>query len=107
MSEEDERDFGPQPLTAMMEKWAIASHDLVESSDEQLTHKQVQRARSGRKLTLKMMQKVARAWNLAATAKLDKAIRSQFVAYQHKELFSYAKGFNAEKPDANEEIVPR
>jgi len=101
MSEEEERDFGPQPLTAMMERWSLESHDLVEASDEQLTYKQVQRAGSGRKLTLKMMMKVARALNLAIGKKLDSAQREQFVEYLHKDVFSYSKGFDPDKEDPN------
>lgn len=99
---EEERDFGPQPLITLMERWGLESHDLVEASDEQLTHKQVQRAKSGRKLTLKMMMKIARALNLAISNKLDAPGREKFVHYGHKDIFSYAKGFNSEKPDANE-----
>jgi hypothetical protein len=103
---EEERDFGPQPLIAVMEKWGIESHDLVETSEEQLTHKQVQRARSGRKLTLKMMMKVARTLNIAIWNKLDKEKREKFVEYIHKDLFSYSKGFDADKGDANQELYP-
>lgn len=101
---EEERDFGPQPLIAMMERWGLESHDLVEASDEQLTHKQVQRAKSGRKLTLKMMMKLARALNLATWTKLDEPSRKQFIQYLHKDIFSYSKGFDPEKPDPNQEM---
>lgn len=99
---EEERDFGPQPLIAVMERWGLQSHDLVEASEEQLTYKQVQRARTGRKLTLKMMMKVARTLNLAIWKRLDAASREKFVEYLHKDIFSYSKGFDADKADANE-----
>ncbi|MBK1818197.1 hypothetical protein JIN84_21415 [Luteolibacter yonseiensis] len=105
MMSEEERDFGPQPLIAVMEKWGLESHDLVEASEEQLTYKQVQRARSGRKLTLKMMMKVARTLNLAIWNKLDKEKREKFVEYLHKDLFSYSKGFDADKPDPNQDML--
>lgn len=101
-----ERDFGPQPLAAVMEKWNVAGNDLVEASPEQLTYKQVQRARSGRRLTLKMMMKVARSLNLAIWKRLDEPTREKFVEYLHKDLFSYSKGFDPEKPDPNAEILP-
>lgn len=104
---DDERDFGPQPLIAVMEKWNLESHDLVDASEEQLTYKQVQRAKSGRKLTLKMMMKVARTLNLAIWSKLDVAKRELFVEYLHKDIFSYSKGFDANKSDANQELYPR
>lgn len=100
-----ERDFGPQPLSAILERWGIENHDLVEASPEQLTHKQVQRARSGRQLTLKMMMKVARALNLAVLTRLKEEQRGQFVSYLHKDLFSYAKGFDPEKEDANSPLL--
>ncbi len=101
---EEEREFGPQPLIAVMEGWGLESHALVETSDEQLTHKQVQRARSGRKLSLKMMMKVARTLNLAIWSKLDPAKKEKFVPYLHKDLFSYSKGYDPEKQDSNQEI---
>ena len=101
---EEERDFGPQPLIAVMERWGLESHDLVEASDEQLTHKQVQRAKSGRKLTLKMMMKVARTLNLAIWSKLDAPKKEKFVQYLHKDIFSYSKGFDPAKQDPNKEF---
>ena len=61
MNEENERNHGPQPIDAIMARWGISNHDLVDISTEQLTHKQVQKARQGRQLTLKLMQKVGRA----------------------------------------------
>ncbi len=84
-----------------MERWHLANHDLVEISDEQLNHKQVQKARKGRQLTLNLMQKLARALNAAALASLPAERRAEFVPYQHKQLFSYAKGHDAERQDAN------
>jgi hypothetical protein len=102
---EEERDFGPQPLIAVIERWGLQSHDLVEASDEQLTYKQVQRAKSGRKLTLKMTMKVARSLNLAIWKRLDAESREKFVEYLHKDIFSYSKGFDAGKADANAELL--
>jgi len=60
----ESNDLGTQPLDTMMQSWQMSNHQMVEVSTEQLTHKQVQRARSGRRLTLKMMQKVTRAFNV-------------------------------------------
>ncbi len=101
---EQERDFGPQPLINLMERWGLESHDLVDASTEQLTYKQIQRAKSGRKLTLKMMMKTARSLNLAIWKRLDAANREKFTEYLHKDLFSYSKGFDPEKQDPNAEI---
>lgn len=101
---EEEREFGPQPLIALMERWNLQSHDLVEASEEQLTHKQVQRAKSGRKLTLKMMMKVARTLNLAIWKRLDAESREKFVEYLHRDLFSYSKGFDSQRRDPNRKM---
>ena len=60
----EENDLGPQPLDQLIEEWGLSNHQIVEVSTEQLTHKQVQRARNGRRLTLKMMMKVTRAFNV-------------------------------------------
>jgi hypothetical protein len=101
-----ERDHGPQPLEPLMQRWGLGNHDLVGASLEQLTHKQVQRAKSGRRLTLKMMMKVTRALNVAIWQRLEAAQKEQFVEYGHKHLFSYAKGFDAELPDPNAGLLP-
>lgn len=100
--EREERDLGPQPLESLMTRWGLANHDLVDVSTEQLTHKQVQRAKAGRRLTLKMMMKVARAFNVAIWNRLSREKKEQFVEYGHKDLFSYAKGYSPEAADPNE-----
>ena len=100
-----ELDLGPQPLGALMERWKLSNNDLVEASPEQLTFKQIQRAKSGRRLTLKMMMKVARSLNIAIWNGLPKAEKETFVEYLHKDIFNYAKDYNAEKPDPNEEMI--
>jgi hypothetical protein len=103
---DDEREFGPQPLISIMERWRLENHDLVEASPEQLTHKQVQRAKSGRKLTLKMMMKVARSLNIAIWNRLKAGEKERFVEYLHKDIFSYSKGFDPQKEDPNSGILP-
>ncbi|MBK1832175.1 hypothetical protein JIN77_15665 [Verrucomicrobiaceae bacterium R5-34] len=103
--DQDQRDFGPQPLDRMMDEWGIGNHDMVEVSTEQLTHKQVQKARKGRRLTLKMMQKVTRAFNVAIWHRLDKEQKEAYYEYMHRDLFSYAKGYDADWVDPNAEIA--
>ncbi|MBT8036970.1 MAG: hypothetical protein KJO21_05450 [Verrucomicrobiae bacterium] len=100
----DQRDLGVQPLDRMMDEWGISNHDMVEVSTEQLTHKQVQRARIGRRLTLKMMQKVTRALNITIWYRLNDEEKEAFDEYFHKRLFNYAKGFDADWTDPNIEI---
>ncbi len=99
------RDHGPQPLDGLMVRWNLTNHELVEVSEEQLSHKQVQKARKGRQLTLHMMQKIARTLNVAIFNRLDAEKKKVFVEYLHKDLFSYSKGYNPEKADPNEELL--
>lgn len=104
----EERNFGPQRIGAIMDAWGLSNHDMVLAADwEQLTHKQVQRARSGRRLTLAMMQKITRVLNTAALAKLDEQAAESFTPYMHRELFSYAKGHPADWQDPNSALYPR
>lgn len=97
----DERDLGAQPLDQMMEAWGIDNHDVVAVSTEQLTHKQVQKARKGRRLTLKMMQKVTRAFNVCIWHRLNKEQKEAYYEYMHRDLFNYAKGFQENWEDLN------
>lgn len=107
MNEQNERNHGPQRIDAIMLAWGLDNHDLVDVSLEQLTHKQVQKARAGRQLTLKMMQKVARALNVAIWNRLDEAAREVYYEYIHRDLFSYAKGYDPEWADPNAALVPQ
>jgi hypothetical protein len=99
------RDHGPQPLDGLLVRWNITNHELVEVSDEQLNHKQVQKARKGRQLTLHLMQKLMRALNDAVLQKLPKEQQPSFVPYLHKHLFNYAKGYDAAWVDPNETLT--
>jgi membrane peptidoglycan carboxypeptidase len=101
----EQRDLGIQPLDAIMERWGVTNHDLVEDSPEQLTHKQIQRAKAGRRLTMKMMMKVARSLNIAIWNRLSKENKETFVEYLHKEIFSYSKDYNPDKSDPNEVMI--
>ena len=101
----ESRDLGLQPIGELMDVWGLENHDLVEASPEQLTHKQVQRARKGRRLTLAMMMKLARSLNIAIWYRLEKAEREQFVEYLHKDLFNYAKGYTSDAEDPNRPLV--
>jgi len=99
--EADDRDHGIQPLDGMMTAWGLGNHDLVDASPEQLTHKQVQRARAGRQLTLKMMQKVTRALNIAIWYRLKNDERESYFEYLHKHPFAYAKNHDPAFQDPN------
>ncbi len=101
MNELNELNHGTQRIDAIMTTWELDNHQLVEVSIEQLTHKQVQKARTGRQLTLKMMQKVARALNVAIWMQLPKELKDSYYEYIHRDLFSYAKGYAENWQDPN------
>ena len=65
MTEETERNFGPQPIADVMHELKLKAHDLVVASSEQLTHKMVARAVKGRRLTNNTKGIVQRAINQA------------------------------------------
>jgi hypothetical protein len=62
---EIERNLGVQPLDDIMTGHELGNHDLVVASAEPMTHKAVQRARKGRRLTKHMKQRMADALNRA------------------------------------------
>ena len=101
----EERDLGSQPLLLVLESWGLSNHDLAVASPEQLTHKQVQRACQGRKLTLKMKQKLARTLNFAIWGRLTNNEREEFSEYFPKHLFNYSKGFEKNVSDINAGIL--
>jgi hypothetical protein len=100
----NERDHDIQPLDQLMAEWGMSNHDLVEASPEQLNHKQVQKARKGRQLTLHTMQKVTRALNIAIWNALNKEQKEQYFEYLHHWLFNYAKGYQAGRVDPNDAL---
>ena len=101
----EERDLGSQPLVLLLKSWGLSNHDLVAASPEQLTHKQVQRASQGRKLTLKMKQKLARTLNFAVWGRLTNDEREEFSEYFPKHLFNYSKGYEKGLSDINAGVL--
>jgi len=85
MEDSPERDFGPQPLDALLGSLGLDNHDLVAASTEQLTHKQVQKARRGRYVTANVQGKILKALNAAVPVGEDggKAV------YGIGQLFNY------------------
>lgn len=104
---DDLRDHGPQPLDGLMDRWKLSNHQLVDESVEQLNHKQVQKARKGRQLTLHMMLKITRTLNDAILARLPKEKRGEFQPYLHRHLFNYAKNHSDTWTDPNESLMPQ
>jgi len=62
---ENRRDYGLQPLDALMRELELDNHDLVAASTEQLTHKMVSKGRAGRFLSVRVRLKILRAFNKA------------------------------------------
>ena len=73
MDRDLERNFGPQPIAAIMAERGLTAHDLVTASSEQITHKMVSRACRGRRLTMRVQDKIVRALNAAAQAQYGRA----------------------------------
>jgi hypothetical protein len=72
-------DLGAQPLDALMTKHGLTNHALVAASTDQLSHKVVQKARKGRRLTSKAKNKILDA--------LHNALPEQ--KFAHRDLFNY------------------
>ena len=75
---EESREFGIQPIDAIMQENSLDNHAVVAASTEQVTHKMVAKARSGRFLSIGVRQKILRALNKALNAE-----------YTLKQLFTY------------------
>lgn len=88
-----------------MTRWQLTNHQLVDASRAQLNHKQVQRARKGRQLTLHLMQKLTHTFNDALLARLPKEEQENFSPYSHKHLFTYAKGHESSWSDPNASLT--
>lgn len=83
--DEIERNMGVQPLDGIMTEHELGNHALVAASAEPMTHKAVQRARKGRRLTKHMKQRMADALNLLMKQKGVEIERPWVV----KDLFTY------------------
>lgn len=83
--DEIERNMGVQPLDGIMAEQALGNHDLVAASKEPMTHKAVQRARKGRRLTKHMQQRMADALNALMKSRGQEIERPWVV----KDLFNY------------------
>jgi hypothetical protein len=79
MTIKETNDLGPQPLDALMVKHGLSNHALVAASTEQLSHKVVQKARKGRRLTTRTKAKILNA--------LHNALPEQ--KFAHRDLFNY------------------
>lgn len=85
MNNSKELNLGTQPLDAILTEQALGNHDLVAVSEEPITHKAVQRARKGRRLTPHMQRRIATALNRAVTQQGKTLERD----WQVTDLFTY------------------
>jgi len=70
---------GLQPLDSIMSEAGLTNHAVVAASNEFLTHKVVQKARKGRKLTRRTQDKILRALNKISEGR----------SYQREHIFNY------------------
>lgn len=85
MDDSSERDFGSQPLDGLLPALGLENRDLVAASTEQLTHKQVQKARRGRYVTANIQRKILKALQAAAAGKEGEESR----LFKIEDLFNY------------------
>lgn len=78
-SENNCREFGPQPIAEILQELRLRNHDLVAASTEQLTHKMVAKACRGRWLSNNVRGKVLRALNKVSSNN-----------YTQSDLFNYS-----------------
>ncbi|MEN7974102.1 MAG: hypothetical protein ABFR47_09755 [Verrucomicrobiota bacterium] len=80
MTEEIKMNVGTQPLDAIMTEKGIKNHDLVAIAPAGfINHKQVQKARKGRRLTMHMQQKIFDTLNIYSAPE----------SYEWEDLFTY------------------
>jgi hypothetical protein len=72
-------EHGIQPLDAVLNQRGLKNADLVAASTEFLTHKQVNKARRGRRITVNVQVKILNALNKLSAEK----------KFRLEELFSY------------------
>lgn len=88
MEDSHSRDLGPQPLDALLGELGLDNHQLVALSTEQLTHKQVQKARKGRRLSANIQGKILRALNARPVPELPDS-QNLNKTYELSDLFTY------------------
>ena len=80
MTEENTMNVGIQPLDAIMTEKAIKNNDLVSIAPPGfINHKQIQKGRKGRRLTMHMQQKIMDALNIYSAPE----------SYEWEQLFTY------------------
>ena len=82
--ESENREYGLQPIDALMNELNMKNTDLVGYSEKQLSHKVVNKARKGRKLTRRSQLKILEAMNA-----MNKEEQFRETAFVMTDLFNY------------------
>ena len=90
MNTETDHNLGPQPLDEILNELGVENSALVAASTEQLTHKQVQKGRRGRRLTGNIQRKIVTALNTLHPER----------HFSVGDLFNYRPSPNHGEPDA-------
>lgn len=77
------REMGVQPIDAIMTEHSLKNHDVMQMNRGGLTHKNISKARKGRRLTPKIKVRVTEALNALLK---QRGVEKQFVP---KDLFNY------------------
>jgi len=90
---------GMSTLDKVLEQYSLKNDDLVQASVEQLTHKQVQKARKGQRVTPNIQGKITRALNAVVILRGQSTLReisatygtdpSPIKKFTQKDLFDY------------------
>ena len=75
--------MGVQPIDAIMTEHGLKNHDVMQMNRGGLTHKQVNKARKGRRLTPKIKVRITAALNAVLK---QRGVEKEFVP---KDLFNY------------------
>lgn len=81
----NERNMGVQPMDGLMTQHEMNNHELLAGSPDPMTHKAVQRARKGRRLTRHMQRRMVEAFNRA----LKKRGGDELPPFSLDDLFNY------------------
>ncbi|MFT4638555.1 MAG: hypothetical protein ACI8T1_001876 [Verrucomicrobiales bacterium] len=79
-------EYGTQPLDALMTELGLSNTNVVDAAEDAVTHKMVNKARRGRRLSRSVQLKVLAALNGAVKRTNSTA---EALCYGFKDLFTY------------------
>ncbi len=78
-------EYGLQPLDTYMTEHGLSNTDVVEAASTPVTHKMLNKARRGRRLSRKVQTKVLDALNAALARKSTE----ETICYRFNDIFTY------------------